>query len=203
MIYFWSDQHFYHDKVIAFSKRPFLNLEEMHKALITNYNNKVKPGDTCFFVGDFSFGTYQETKVILEQLNGIKVLVQGNHDKLSRNQYLTMGFQNVYEEIVLRLFGRRIHVIHYPRKPSKFRLLFNTLKYLERRVSYNGRWLIHGHTHGTVKFNRIQRAVHIGVDAWNYTPVSVRDIESIIDKQENYDSKWDWFMRFFFSKINK
>jgi calcineurin-like phosphoesterase family protein len=38
--------------------------------------------------------------------------------------------------------------------------------------------LIHGHTHSTEKLNGTQ--IHVGVDAWNYAPATLKEIEELV-----------------------
>ena len=45
MIYYVSDLHIGHEKIIKVCNRPFNSLEEMNNALIANWNAKVKPND--------------------------------------------------------------------------------------------------------------------------------------------------------------
>ena len=54
MIYFTSDLHFYHDKIITHTQRPFYNAEEMNKTLIQKWNNKVSSNDEVYILGDFT-----------------------------------------------------------------------------------------------------------------------------------------------------
>lgn len=190
MIWFTSDQHYGHDKVIGFSQRPFIDLADMNAGLIQKYRAKVRPHDICYFVGDVFFCGYIEAHSIMEQLPGRKILIQGNHDKFSQKQYISLGFEIVAEEMVVRLFGRRIKLCHYPRTPtlwdklrSKFMHNYD-YRYPERRPPYDGRWLIHGHTHGKDQINVKKKTIHVGVDAWNYAPVGLKQIESMIAKAE-------------------
>lgn len=43
MIYFTADTHFGHYNVIRFCDRPFASAEEMDKAMIQNWNDRVTP----------------------------------------------------------------------------------------------------------------------------------------------------------------
>ena len=51
MIWFTSDEHYGHQNIIQFCKRPFLNLEHMTERLISHHNEVVKPGDEVFHLG--------------------------------------------------------------------------------------------------------------------------------------------------------
>lgn len=188
MIWFTSDWHDRHDNVIAFCNRPFSDVHEMRSTLVDRFNRRVRPEDTTYFIGDMCFGSYEDSRELVNHLVGNKILVQGNHDKFSQKQYLSMGFHAVYEEVLIRLFGRRIRLSHYPHCPSWWSRLWNrdarTLRYLERRPAKDGRWLLHGHTHSMLQVRPQYKEIHVGVDAWEYGPVSQRDIESLIARSE-------------------
>ena len=53
MNYYISDLHIGHANVIRFDKRPFADLNEMHRAIIDNWNSRVKTDDTVYILGDF------------------------------------------------------------------------------------------------------------------------------------------------------
>ena len=52
----------------------------------------VENGDFVYLLGDYCFGPYDVQKRILDRLNGRKILVMGNHDRLPPNRYIEMGF---------------------------------------------------------------------------------------------------------------
>ncbi len=54
MVYFTADLHFYHDKIIRHTQRPFHNAEEMNKALIKKWNYKISCDDEVYILGDFT-----------------------------------------------------------------------------------------------------------------------------------------------------
>lgn len=80
MNFYISDTHFDHKNIIAFDDRPFQTVEEMNSALIVNWNKAVSSSDVVYILGDFHWGKAKEWPEILEQLNGQKELIRGNHD---------------------------------------------------------------------------------------------------------------------------
>ncbi|MFH1797956.1 MAG: hypothetical protein ABH844_01235 [Candidatus Omnitrophota bacterium] len=61
MNYWWiSDYHFSHANIIRYSNRPFETVEEMNEVIIRKHNERVKPEDTVFFLGDFIFKAGKE-----------------------------------------------------------------------------------------------------------------------------------------------
>lgn len=51
----------------------------MNEVLIQRWNEKVKPSDTIFHLGDFAFGGAEIWNKTLPRLNGHIVLILGNH----------------------------------------------------------------------------------------------------------------------------
>lgn len=87
--WFTSDTHFGHKNIIEFehAARPFNTLEEMHEVMIERWNERIKPNDIVYHLGDFCFG--KQWLSIASRLNGKKKLVMGNHDKYMSANYLT------------------------------------------------------------------------------------------------------------------
>ena len=183
--YFISDTHFYHRNILEYSGRPFSSVEEMHKTIIRNWNSQVRDQDTVIVVGDFSFGTNAETKGILDQLKGTKILVKGNHDKNG-----LAGFDFVCETMTLKIADEFVLVCHYPYKHKWYKSLYNKIKHFfkgkkqfRRRHDWyypedTGGFLLNGHSHSKLKVQG--RAIHVGVDAWNFKPIPLQKIADII-----------------------
>ena len=114
MNYYISDLHFFHSNILKFDNRPFDNLEEMHTTIINNWNNRITNKDTVFVLGDFCWGKEEEWISILNQLNGKKVLIRGNHDLKNMSSSLKKHFCDIkdYKEITDE--GRRVIMSHYP-----------------------------------------------------------------------------------------
>lgn len=168
MIYFTSDTHFSHANIIEYSKRPYKDVKEMDEALVKNWNDTVTPKDTVYHLGDVIFS---KDHSILERLNGTINFLYGNHDKGASWDSLD------YEEI--KYNGTLFVLCHYPL------LTWNKA----RRGSIH----LHGHCHGTVNhLNTNLRRFDVGVDVYNYRPVSIDQIiqeaeaKAIMDVRE-YD----------------
>ena len=59
-VYVISDSHFGHANILTFERddgvrlRPFDNVEQMHDAMITKWNETVRPQDHVYHLGDFA-----------------------------------------------------------------------------------------------------------------------------------------------------
>ena len=207
MIYLLADPHFFHDKILEYCKRPFKDLEEMHKTLIDNFNRVVQPEDTVYWLGDVGFASPSKLKNILAQLKGKHLLIRGNHDKHGNSTYYNIGFAAVLESAEIRIGQKRITMAHYPRRSLKDFLCVTTrliLKMLSRKRkwihvkqiikrewkqydAHMGDWHLNGHVHDS--WSKRGRNINVGVDVHNFTPVSLKTITQIIDKQSYVSAK--------------
>lgn len=175
----WSDQHFGHRKVIEYSRRPFSSVEEMDAELIANYCSLVQDEDLVLWLGDVSFHRAVRTEQLIRSLPGRKILVRGNHDRSARRM-AELGFDLVVEEMVTSIAGRPARLSHYPyldgsppERPDG--------RFPDRRPrKIKGEVLLHGHTHQPRR--RLGNQIHVGVDAWNFYPVSYHDIAREVQK---------------------
>lgn len=83
MNYYISDTHFGHKNVIRYDNRPFDSIEEMDEAMIQLWNETVNDADAVYILGDFSWYKEDKTALILGKLKGHKILIKGNHDRVS------------------------------------------------------------------------------------------------------------------------
>ena len=56
MIYFTSDLHLNHARIIELANRPFGSVEEMNDTIIGNINDTVGADDTLWVLGDVCMG---------------------------------------------------------------------------------------------------------------------------------------------------
>ncbi len=87
MRFYIADCHFYHAALnLYMDKRGFNSVEEMNAFMIQQWNNVVRKNDEVVILGDFSWAGAHETELILEQLNGKKFLITGNHDRYLKDK---------------------------------------------------------------------------------------------------------------------
>lgn len=161
MILFTSDTHFYHKNVIKYNNRPFNNVEEMNRALIENWNRKVSKDDTIFHLGDFAFAKPAKIEKILQDLNGKKILIMGNHDQCMRGLHSYFEYVTNYHE--LRVNNQMFVLSHYP--------------FARWNKGHHGAFMLHGHEHGSYKTHG--RIMDVGVDNCNYEPIT---LDEVVDK---------------------
>lgn len=76
MIYFTSDLHLGHLTIIRMQNRPFTDVEDMNRVLISNYNSVVHKNDTVYILGDICHRlTVEQANSLISQLNGKIILI--------------------------------------------------------------------------------------------------------------------------------
>jgi calcineurin-like phosphoesterase family protein len=169
MNWFTSDTHFGHKNVIEYCARPFKDVEEMNEELIRRWNVCVKNTDTVWHLGDFSFLGSIATKAILSRLNGKIILVRGNHDAKPWR-----FFERVESWQMIVLQDEVVNLCHYPYRGYSH----DERDFFTRQLEDKGVPLLHGHVHKEWKIKG--RMINVGVDQWDYAPVSEDEIILII-----------------------
>jgi len=86
-----SDTHFGHVGVCRFLRedgsklRPWTDPDEMDEALVKAWNERVRPNDKVYHLGDVVIN--RRSLKTLARLNGDKVLIKGNHDIFKLSDY--------------------------------------------------------------------------------------------------------------------
>lgn len=144
----------------------------MNEHMIAQHNKVVKPQDRVYMLGDFCF--HKRDLAVLSRMNGRKVLIKGNHDKLDLKDYLPY-FDDIrgchqFDGMILS---------HIPIHPDSL-----------------GRWgtNVHGHTHANVVYKggtKIPdpRYYCVCVEQLDdYTPISLEQLKQNIKfKLEKYN----------------
>ena len=91
-VFLVSDTHFGHAGVCRFTRndgvtklRPWDDPQEMDEAMIAVWNERVKPTDKVYHLGDVVIN--RKALPTLARLNGDKVLIRGNHDIFRDDEY--------------------------------------------------------------------------------------------------------------------
>ncbi|MHA1669790.1 MAG: metallophosphoesterase [Promethearchaeota archaeon] len=187
-VYFISDTHFGHANILKFEpvNRPFKTIEDHDRAIIRQWNHYIKDTDIVYHMGDIGMKCRSEyMKKIFDQLNGIKILIRGNHDKYTDSAIHWLGFTTIVQEAKIRLNKHRIvKVSHYPYLETEKGLDY-VPAYPELRPTDEGIWLLHGHSHGnSPMIVPEKKMINLCWDHWK-RPVSAEELISIIDKEEN------------------
>lgn len=74
-------------------KRPLSDIRKINETLISNWNSVVSDDDIIYHLGDFCLSDKTSIKKIASILNGHKILVRGNHDRVSVSFYESVGFE--------------------------------------------------------------------------------------------------------------
>lgn len=144
----------------------------MDEFLISEWNKKVGPDDEVRHGGDVAYCCDMEYALsIMKRLNGQKHLIKGNHDKLAlaMNAIRPGTWASIKDMDEFSVKDQRIIMCHYP--------------LLTWHHSYKGTWMLYGHVHGTLK--NAGKSVDIGVDCWNYAPITFEELKQKMDNLPN------------------
>jgi len=153
-----ADPHFGHAGVCKFTRedgsplRPWDDPDTMDEALIENWNKVVGDKDRVYLLGDVAMN--RRCLKTLWALKGRKVLVKGNHDIFTLNDYAP-HFDDIRAYVVKKTTdGRKVIMSHIPVHPDSV-----------GRYGIN----IHGHLH----YQKIDdpRYLCVSVEHTDYTPI--------------------------------
>lgn len=208
MIWFTSDLHFGHRNIISFCDRPFVDsfhetpdgtlavtadaVTTMNEAMIEQWNSQVAPIDSVYIVGDVCMGHRDETLPLVGRCNGDKHLIPGNHDHIwsghaesmrekwlpEYQKYMTIEPEQMVMEVDGMTRISKFLVGHFPYAPK---ITFDGVdsRYSEYWPEDTGRWLVHGHAHGS--WRQRGKQIDVGIDAWGGRLVPIETIASMIE----------------------
>ena len=142
-IYLISDQHFFHNNIIYYTRSQFTGVSTMNQYIINKHNEIVSKDDIVIILGDFCFKR-EYIKDTLMQMNGHKYLIIGNHDSLDLvKRYPALGFEGIFLTPIK--IGNK-YLSHEPlisgqKDDLQFSLILNEFKNISNKINY------HGHIH--------------------------------------------------------
>lgn len=159
-IYFISDLHIGHDKLIK-NLRGFSSTEEHDEFIINQWNSKIKKNDVVWILGDLTMEKNDYS--FLNKLKGIKHVILGNHDLPQHTKELQRYVNKIGGMVKLKKYD--ILLSHCPVHESEI-----------DRFKLN----IHGHVHENSLDDK--RYFNVSCEAINYTPISLSEIFKIVYK---------------------
>jgi calcineurin-like phosphoesterase family protein len=138
--------------------RPFASAKEMQEKLIAEHNALVGPYDDVFIIGDALHSSGAVGPEALDEFNGIKTLIRGNHDVLTSEAYAPYVTRVIGdgEGIELHVGGIPCWLTHYPTQSRAD--LFNLV----------------GHIHGSWRV--MKNMLNVGVDVHHFRPITVDQV---------------------------
>lgn len=168
MVNYWTaDQHFGHDKILEYCRRPFKNTQRATREKVKRHNSVVGEDDTVWHLGDIAMaGADRATYVehLLRRLNGTHILILGNHDQIAAMKFVDIGFRSVHTSFEMEIEGYKVVMAHDPS-------IWNVISNMDPLPIF-----LHGHIHNLWKSIKDKRIVNVGVDVWDFYPVSFKQI---------------------------
>lgn len=167
--YFISDLHLGHTNMAI--KRGFATIEEHDNHIIKSWNSIVGKRDKVFVLGDITMEK-KNSYYLLDQLNGFKSVVLGNHDEPQDIKEMLNYVNHVAGIIKYKEFW----LTHCPIHESELM----------------GKVNIHGHNHDErIKFQSgviDWRYFNVSCEQLDYKPISVEDVRFILRNKNNGQS---------------
>lgn len=161
MDWFTGDWHLEHENIIKYCDRPFKDAKHMTNVLIDNVNELVMPNDRLFNVGDVAMHRALSAELRARFMCKNIFVIPGNHDreKELRKHFTVLPQCHMYENdsyrIVLSHYAMRI----WPH-------------------SHHGAGHLYGHSHGKLAPMPGAMAFDVGVDCWDYKPISLVQVKA-------------------------
>ena len=175
-IWFTSDLHAHHNKIIEICKRP-TTPEEHNDWLVKEVINKyVQRKHSLYILGDVSMAKKSEAEKFIDRLNGNKHLILGNHDKQIHNSTKFSEITQI-KDFTYSKERLNIHIVlcHFP------------LASWNRKIY--GSFNLFGHCH--CKFENKGLSYDVGVDRIGFwKPSNLYEICEIM--YERYKTIEDW-----------
>ena len=144
--FYISDWHYDHANCIAFDNRPFKTVVEMNEELIKRWNERVGEDDLVYVVGDMFWCKATEAIEVMDELNGSKILIKGNHDRV-KDATFAKKFDAIYNYAEVEDCGQNIVLCHYPMPCFK--------------NHHYGWYHFYGHVHSSFEYNMMEHQKYL------------------------------------------
>lgn len=185
-IWFVADLHFGHSNVLNFHQgRAILGstIEEHDQKLTEKWNATINKRDTVYILGDMALTDSEKQRKLFQKLNGNKILILGNHDKIADHNKC---FFSEMTQIKTRKFKKSV----FPFLHRDLKIVMCHFPMLSWEHKEQGSIMLHGHCHGSLDDTNNRNTdlrFDVGLDGAiaNYGFVSLECLQKIIEKKEN------------------
>jgi calcineurin-like phosphoesterase family protein len=147
----------------------------MHAVIADRHNAVVRPGDLVYNLGDFALKIkWEEAYRFRQRLMGNIYFIRGNHDSVAEEM--------LRHEPHAFVWMRDLETI----KPKIDDIPQITLCHYAMRTwpgSFRGSWELYGHSHGMLPEDPHLLSFDIGVDCWDFAPVSIEQVKQKMAKK--------------------
>lgn len=182
MHYFTADLHLAHPKLAQL--RGFASVGAHDAAVMAELYRLDPQTDVLWVLGDICSGGVASMESALEQVSTLSVplhLVTGNHDPVSpmyrgaqrHFAAYTAVFESVQQHARTKVADTGVMLSHFPYSGAPDR--FSRKNFDQYQLTNHGMWLLHGHTHDTVRRSG-ERSICVSLEAWDLRPASAEEI---------------------------
>lgn len=163
-----------------FANNLFKESEQQTQQMIGMHQSIVRDNDVFLYLGDLSESEletredYQEKLIkLVNNLNGIKILIKGNNDTMSNEFYYKCGFIYVWDDI--------------PVFSQKLKVVFSHEPYDICSSQLEPEWInIHGHLHMNNDYWNMDWKRHVNVypKRYNMSPVKLGTLRTLYNQNK-------------------
>ena len=185
-IFFISDHHLGHENILNFTNndgtkvRDFNSVEDMHNFIIQQHNKVVGVNDTVYFLGDVAIKKHALS--IINELNGKKRLILGNHDIFNERKSIKTPAGVIYYNEYDQYFEE---ILAYKVFPDDFVCSHIPLsvKSITERFCFN----VHGHLHNNIVKTEEgfedPRYFNVSCERLNFKPIEFTEVKKLLNSQ--------------------
>jgi Predicted phosphoesterase or phosphohydrolase len=152
-----------------------MDVEEMNKMLLKNWNDTVCFDDIVYFLGDISYGeNAEDIDYWLNRLSGNIIFIKGNQD-------ISENIEFLLDYVTVDVGNKHFCLVHNPGDAPE---------------DFDG-WIVHAHSSGYDFENhpfvdRERKTINISIEATDYRPIAFTEIEEIISWADSIYSEPDY-----------
>lgn len=188
MLWITSDHHI-GDKRFEILDRPFEDVGSYIQHLVTQHNKLVKPEDVVLILGDFIYDNHYLE--LIQAFNGKKILVRGNNDSPTDDQYRENGIRMVVPEGSSIYFGydyaRDQMVFNEPQEAKDYEKYFATHY---PQLAIPDLFNLVGHIHGAWKVQK--NMLNVSLDCHHWRPIPMKRVRFFQTAIANYYDNDVW-----------